>query len=106
MVIPKVDDNMTRSNTWKLPDKCPNCGGNIEIHNNYGSKTLHCSNSNCSAKLLGKLTHFVSKQAMNIEGLSEATLEFVINKEWVKDFLDLYKLKEYKSEWMKCDGFG
>lgn len=94
MVIPKVHDNLTRSNTWKLPDKCPCCGDNVEIHSENESKTLHCMNPDCKAKLLGKLVHFVSKNAINIEGMSEATLQLLIERGWVKSFKDLYNLKE------------
>ena len=105
-IIPKVHDNLTRSNTWKLPNKCPNCGGNVEVHNENGSKTLHCINDNCSAKLLGKLVHFCSKNAINIEGMSEATLQFLIDKGWVKSFQDIYKLDYYRQTWKEYDGFG
>ena len=105
-IIPKVHDNLTRSNTWKLPNKCPNCGGNVEVHNENGSKTLHCINDNCSAKLLGKLVHFCSKNSINIEGMSEATLQFLINKGWVKSFQDIYKLDYYRQTWKEYDGFG
>lgn len=94
MVIPKVHDNLTRSNTWELPIKCPCCGGNVEIHNENGSKTLHCTNPDCPSKLLGKLVHFCSKNAVNIEGMSEATLQLLINRRWVTSFKDLYNLKE------------
>lgn len=94
MVIPKVHSNLTRSNAWKLPDKCPCCGGDVEIHNENGSKTLHCMNPDCKAKLLGKLVHFVSKNAINIDGMSEATLQLLIERGWVKSFKDLYNLKE------------
>lgn len=94
MVIPKVHSNLTRSNAWKLPDKCPCCGGDVEIHNENGSKTLHCINPDCKAKLLGKLVHFVSKNAINIDGMSEATLQLLIERGWVKSFKDLYNLKE------------
>lgn len=94
MVIPKVHSNLTMSNTWKLPDKCPCCGGNIEIFNENGSKTLHCTNPDCKAKLLGKLAHFVSKNAINIDGMSEATLHLLIERGWVKSFKDLYNFKE------------
>lgn len=94
MVIPKVHSNLTRSNAWKLPDKCPCCGGDVEIHNENGSKTLHCMNPDCKAKLLGKLVHFVSKNAINIDGMSEATLELLIERGWVKSFKDLYNLNE------------
>ena len=105
-IIPKVHDNLTRSNTWKLPNKCPNCGGNVEVHNENGSKTLHCINDSCSAKLLGKLVNFCSKNAINIEGMSEATLQFLIDKGWVKSFQDIYNLDYYKQAWKKYDGFG
>lgn len=94
MVIPKVHSNLTRSNAWKLPDKCPCCGGDVEIHNENGSKTLHCMNPDCKAKLLGKLVHFVSKNAINIDGMSEATLQLLIERGWVKSFKDLYNLKK------------
>lgn len=105
-IIPKVHDNLIRSNTWKLPNKCPNCGGNVEVHNENGSKTLHCINDNCPAKLLGKLVHFCSKNAINIEGMSEATLQFLIDKGWVKSFQDIYKLDYYRQAWKEYDGFG
>ena len=105
-IIPKVHDNLTRSNTWKLPNKCPNCGGNVEVHNENGSKTLHCINDNCPAKLLGKLVHFCSKNAINIEGMSEATLQFLIDKGWVKSFQDIYKLDYHRQNWKEYDGFG
>jgi DNA ligase (NAD+) len=105
-VIPKVHDNLTRSNTWKLPDKCPCCGGNVEIHNENGSKTLHCVNPDCKAKLLGKLTHFVSKNAANIDGLSEQTLQKFIDLGWLNTFKDIYHLSDYKTEMYNLEGFG
>lgn len=106
MVIPKVGNNLTRSNTWEIPDKCPCCGGDVEIHNVNGSKTLHCSNQGCHAKLLGKLVHFCSKNALDIENMSEATLQFLIEKGWVNSFKDIYRLNLYQNEWITCDGFG
>lgn len=106
MVIPKVHNNLTRSNTWELPNKCPNCGGNVEIHNENGSKTLHCTNDNCPAKLLGKLVHFCSKNAINIDNLSEQTLQKFIDLDWLHSFIDIYHLSERKSEMYKLDGFG
>ncbi len=106
MVIPKIHSNLTRSNAWKLPDKCPCCGGDVEIHNENGRKTLHCMNPNCKAKLLGKLVHFVSKNAINIEGLSEQTLQKFINLEWLNSFRDIYYLSERKEEMCKLEGFG
>lgn len=106
MVIPKVHSNLTMSNTWNIPDKCPCCGGNVEIHNENGSKTLHCENPDCKAKLLGKLVHFVSKNAINIDGLSEQTLQKFIDLGWLNSFRDIYYLSEYKEEMQKLDGFG
>lgn len=106
MVIPKVHDNLTKSNTWKAPDRCPCCGENAEIHNENGSKTLHCMNPHCKAKLLGKLVHFVSKNAINIDGLSEQTLQKFIDLGWLNSFRDIYYLSEHKEEMYKLDGFG
>lgn len=106
MVIPKVHSNLTRSNAWKLPDKCPCCGGDVEIHNENGSKTLHCTNLDCKAKLLGKLVHFVSKNAINIDGLSEQTLQKFIDLGWLNTFGDIYYLSDHKEEMCKLDGFG
>lgn len=106
MVIPKVHENLTRSNTWILPDKCPCCKGDIEIHNENGSKTLYCTNPDCKAKLLGKLSHLVSKNAINIDGLSEQTLQKFIDLGWLNSFRDIYYLSEYKEEMYKLDGFG
>lgn len=106
MVIPKVHDNLTRSNTWKIPDKCPNCGGNVEVHNDNGSKTLHCTNPECPAQLLGKLTHFVSRNAINIDGLSEQTLQKFIELGWLHTFKDVMHLKDHENEMVRLDGFG
>lgn len=106
MVIPKVHSNLTMSNTWNFPDKCPCCGGNVEIHNENGSKTLHCKNPDCKAKLLGKLVHFVSKNAINIDGLSEQTLQKFIDLGWLNTFRDIYYLSDHKEEMYKLDGFG
>ena len=106
MVIPKIDDNLTRSNTLIIPDKCPCCGYKAETKYTDNSKFLMCTNPNCPSKLLAKLTHFVSRNCINIEGLSEATLETLINKGWVKDFKDIYYLYQYGREWEQLDGFG
>lgn len=105
-IIPKVHDNLTRSNTWKLPDKCPCCGGKVEIHNENGSKTLHCMNPECKAKLVAQLTHFCSRNAINIEGLSEQTLQKLVDLRWVRSFQDIMNLKNYADQMMKLNGFG
>ena len=106
MVIPKIHSNLKMSNTWKLPDKCPCCGEKVEIHNENGSKTLHCTNPDCKAKLLGKLVHFVSKNAINIDGLSEQTLQKFIDLGWLNSFKDIYYLSKHKDEMYERDGFG
>lgn len=106
MVIPKVHDNLTRSNTWTFPDECPVCGGITKIVKENDSKVLMCDNSNCKGKLLGKLTNFVSKNAANIDGLSEQTLEKLIELGWLNSFQDIYRLSEHKNKMSKLDGFG
>lgn len=106
MVIPKVHDNRTRSNTWKTPDKCPACGGEVRIQNDNGSKMLYCCNDKCQAKLIGKLVHAVSRNALNIDGLSEATLEKFINLGWLSSLRDIYYLKNYGDKIAKLNGFG
>jgi DNA ligase (NAD+) len=105
MVIPKVADNLTRSNTFTVPSVCPECGEATKIRNDNGSKSLHCINPNCKAKLIARLTHFVSKHAMNIDGLSEATLEKFVELGWLNDFVDIYNL-QMRNEIIKLDGFG
>lgn len=94
MIIPKIHDNLTRSNTWSYPTECPCCGHDTEVHNANGSKTLHCTNPDCPAKFISKLTNFVSKNGMDIVGLSEQTLELLVDRKWVTSFKDLYNLKE------------
>lgn len=106
MIIPKVHDNLTRSNTWTYPDKCPCCGHPTVIHNENGSKSLHCINPDCSAKFISKLTNFVSKNGMDIKGLSEQTLDVLVSKGYVTCFKDLYHLSDYKKELSSIQGFG
>ncbi len=89
-----------------IPSTCPICGGNTEIKQDNDSKVLVCTNDNCKGKLLGKLTHFVSKNVINIDGLSEATLEKFIELGWLTSFEDIFTLKDYVSEMVKLEGFG
>lgn len=105
-IIPKVHDNLTRSNTWKVPDRCPCCNGRVEVHNENGSKTLHCTNPDCPAKLVAQLSHFCSKNSINIDGLSEQTLQKLVDLGWIKSFADIYQLGEHKTEMYKLEGFG
>ena len=106
MVIPKIDDNLTRSNTLVIPDTCPCCGSMAEVKYTDNSKFLMCTNPNCSAKLLAKFTHFVSRNCANIDGLSEKTLEVLILRGFLHSFKDIYHLWEHHNELIQIDGLG
>ena len=106
MVIPKIAENLTRSNTYTIPRKCPCCGEDAFIIRTDGSKVLVCVNSNCPAKNLAKFTHFVSKKCMNILGLSEATLETLISHGFINKFIDIYHLEEHRNKLICLDGYG
>ena len=106
-IIPKVEECLQDGDSpIKIPKQCPVCGGETEVVTENASEVLMCKNQYCVGKLLGRLNFFVSKPAMNIDGLSEAILAFLIDKGWVKSFKDIYHLAGHKSEWQKCDGFG
>lgn len=105
-VIPQIEDNLTRSNTYKLELKCPSCEKELVIKRPKEARFLFCENEDCSSKLINKFVHFVNKDAMNIEGLSEVTLEKFINNGWLKTFADIYKFENYKSQIVKMEGFG
>lgn len=106
-IIPQVEECLQDGDHPIIPPKyCPVCGGETEVVTENASEVLMCTNPNCSGKLLGRLKFFVSKPAMNIDGLSEATLEFLIDKGWVKSFRDIYHLVDYKNLLEKCVGFG
>ena len=106
MVIPKVHDNLTRSNTYTIPNKCPVCSAPTVIVKDNDSEVLHCTNPDCKGKLLGKFETFVSKQGMNIDGLSEATLKTFINKGWLNTYSDVYELYNHINEIKQLEGFG
>lgn len=89
-----------------IPDRCPICGSDTDIPNDNDTEVLICTNPDCKGKLLGKLSHFVSKNAINIEGLSEQTLQKFIDLGWLNSFKDIYYLPNYKEEMYKLDGFG
>ena len=105
-VIPKVINNLTRTNSYKRPLLCKSCGAELEIHNENGSETLHCPNEECPARMLDKFVHFVSKDGMDIQGLSEATLEKFISNGWIHRFFDIYHLNNYQDKIIVLDGFG
>lgn len=105
-VIPKVHDSIDKSNNFIIPDKCPICGGRTEIVKNNDSEVLMCMNDNCSGKLLGKLCHAVSRNALNIDGLSEATLEKFISLGWLDSIKSIYHISDYKGKMYNLEGFG
>ena len=106
MVIPKIDDNLTRSNTLEIPTKCPCCGADTVIKNTDNSQVLMCPNPDCSAKKIAKFTHFVSRNCLNIEGLSEKTLETLISHNFIDEFIDIFRLSEHYDELICLEGFG
>ena len=106
MIIPQIADNLTRSGTVTFPDECPICGGLTKIVKDKNTKVVVCDNPNCKGKLLGKLTHAVSKNALNIDGMSEATIEFLIERDWLSSIKNIYKLDYYREPWKEYDGFG
>lgn len=117
MVIPQVKRNISAeqrqyADALEVPtinkiNYCPMCGAETEIKQDNNSKILVCTNDNCKGKLLGKLSHFVSKNAMNIDGLSEATLEKFIDLNYINSFLDIYELKNnFCEDIIKLEGFG
>ena len=106
MIIPQIAENKTRSGSYVLPDTCPRCGGEARIVESAGTRVLTCTNPACPAKLVQAFTHFVSRGAMNIDGLSEATIERLAGLNWLTRFGDLYRLYEHREELMQLDGFG
>lgn len=106
MIIPQISENLTGSDTIAVPEVCPVCSGKTEIRSDSGVSTLYCTNPLCPAKQLKSFSHFVSRNAMNIEGLSEATLEKLISRGLVREFSDLFRLDRYRAEITEMEGFG
>ncbi len=106
MIIPQIAENLTRSGNILIPSVCPVCGSPTEILMDGDTKTLVCPNPECTAKHVKRFSHFVARDAMNIDGLSEATLEKLINKKILRFFHDLYHLDRYADEIMDMEGFG
>ena len=106
MIIPQIAENLTRSNALEIPEKCPACGGQTEIKQVNEVKSLFCTNPDCSAKKIKAFTLFVSRDALNIEGLSEATLEKFISRGFLHDFTDIFHLDRYEAEMKEMEGFG
>ncbi len=106
MIIPQIAENLTRSGVRDIPKVCPVCGGETRINMENETKTLVCTNPRCQAKHIKSFALFVSRDAMNIEGLSEATLEKFIMNGFIKDFTDIFHLDRYADEIKAMDGFG
>ncbi len=106
MIIPQIASNLTQSGNIEIPTKCPVCGGATQIKEINDVKSLYCTNPDCQAKHVKSFAHFVSRDAMNIDGLSEATLEKFIQKGFLKKFKDLYHLDNYRDEIVSMEGFG
>lgn len=108
MIIPQVKDNLDRSlsNICTPPLKCPICSHDTKIVKENDTEILVCTNDHCSGKLLGIISHAVSKNALNIDGLSESTIEKFINLGWLKSIKDIYHLSEHKYDMVQLNGFG
>lgn len=106
MVIPKVHDSIDKSGNFSIPDKCPICGQPTRIVKENDSEVLMCENPDCNGKLLGKLVHAASRNALDIENLSESTIEKFINLGWLNSIKDIYHLSDYENEMKALDGFG
>lgn len=105
MIIPQIADNFTRSGSVEIPKKCPVCGGATEVRAINGAKSLYCTNEKCEAKHIKGFTHFVERNAMNIDGLSEETLEKFIQAGFLHTFADLFRLDRYKEQIISMRGF-
>lgn len=106
MIIPQVAENLTRSGGYEVPAHCPACGSSTEIRTDNEVKTLYCPNPYCSAKKVKLFSHYVSRDAMNIDGLSEATLTKMIDQGFLEELYDLYTLSRYREEIVAMEGFG
>lgn len=110
LIIPQIrwaeQDNDSKKTYLHIPDKCPICNHSTKIVKDNDSEVLYCTNENCKGKLLGKLTHASSKNALNIDCLSESTIEKFINLGWLTSIKDIYHLSDHENEMKVLDGFG
>ncbi len=106
MIIPQIAENLTRSGNVKIPETCPVCGGATHIQKANDVETLYCTNEECQAKKLKLFTLFVSRNALNIDGLSEATLEKFIGRGFIHEFADIFELDKHREEIVEMEGFG
>ena len=106
MIIPQIADNLTRSGKIQIPEKCPVCGGRTEVRQAGDVRSLYCTNPDCQAKRIKSFSLFVSRDALNIDGLSEATLEKFIGAGFIKEFADIFHLDRYEETITQMEGFG
>ena len=106
MIIPQIAENLTRSGNLEIPNICPVCGQEARVQKTNEVESLYCMNPQCQAKKIKSFTLFVSRDAMNIDGLSEATLEKFIQKGFIKDFGDIFEIDRYREEIVGMEGFG
>lgn len=98
MIIPQIAENLTRSNNFEIPEKCPSCNSKTKIRKINDSEFLFCDNRNCKAKLIMSLVHFANRDAMNINGLSEMIIKKLVDNNFLKSYLDIYELENYEQE--------
>ena len=106
MIIPQISENLTRSGKVEIPHHCPVCESDTVVRQENGVKSLYCPNEECPAKHIKSFTHFVSRDAMGIDGLSEATVEKLIDRGLIREFADIFRVDRYKSEITAMEGFG
>lgn len=106
MIIPQIAENLTGSDTLEIPDHCPACGGKTEMRQVADAVSLYCTNPDCAAKKIKSFALLVSRDALNIDGLSEATLEKFIGRGFIHEFADVFHLSRYKDEIVEMEGFG
>lgn len=106
MIIPQISDNLTRSGVKDIPECCPVCGARTEIRKVNEVESLYCVNPRCEAKAIKSFTLFVSRDAMNIEGLSESTLEKFIARGFIRQYADIFRLARFRDEIVEMEGFG
>ncbi len=106
MIIPQIAENLTKSGNLSIPATCPVCGGETKIQNMNDTETLYCTNPECAAKKIKSFTLFVSRDALNMEGLSEATLEKFISMGFIHEYADLFHLAEHRDAIVDMEGFG
>ena len=106
MIIPQIAENITKSNGISIPDTCPVCGGKTEIRKLNEVEALYCTNGECDAKKIKSFTHFVGRNALNIDGLSEATLEKMIAMGFIHEYADIFHLSQHRDSIVLMEGFG